>query len=299
MKIGLIGLGRMGYALALNMKESGFEVIATNRSSDKVDEIIKEGVKGVYSVKDLVDAFEDERRVIWLMVPSGEPVDTMIDDLVPLLNVGDIIIDGGNSYYKDTLKRFEKLKPLGIHFVDVGTSGGINGARNGACLMAGGEWEPVSYIEPILEKISIEDGYGYFGSPGSGHYVKMIHNGIEYGMMQAIGEGFDILKASEFDMDFELVSKVWSNGSIIEGLLMRLMHEAFKADGDLSGIIGKVDASGEADWTLQEAVRLKVSAPVITQSLFARYKSKDDERFSEKAVAALRNQFGGHKVYKA
>jgi 6-phosphogluconate dehydrogenase len=223
----------------------------------------------------------------------------MIEELIPLLNYNDIIIDGGNSYYKDTLIRHERLKAIGIHFVDVGTSGGINGARNGACLMAGGEAEPVAFVEPVLEKISIENGYGYFGAPGSGHYVKMIHNGIEYGMMQAMGEGFDILKASEFDLDFELVSKVWSNGSIIEGLLMRLMHEAFKQDGNLESIIGKVDASGEADWTLQEAVRLKVSAPVITQSLFARYKSKDEERFSEKAVAALRNQFGGHKVYKA
>lgn len=299
MKIGLVGLGRMGYALALNMKDSGVEVIATNRSLDKVDEITKEGIKGAYSLKELVEAFGEERRVIWLMVPSGDAVDAMIEELVPLLNYNDIIIDGGNSYYKDTLARHERLKAIGIHFVDVGTSGGINGARNGACLMAGGEAEPVAFIEPVLEKISIENGYGYFGAPGSGHYVKMIHNGIEYGMMQAMGEGFDILKASEFNLDFELVSKVWSNGSIIEGLLMRLMHEAFKQDGNLESIIGKVDASGEADWTLQEAVRLKVSAPVITQSLFARYKSKDEERFSEKAVAALRNQFGGHKVYKA
>ena len=299
MKIGLVGLGRMGYALALNMKDSGVEVIATNRSLDKVDEIVKEGIKGAYTLKEMVDAFGDERRVIWLMVPSGDPVDAMIEELIPLLNFNDIIIDGGNSYYKDTVARAKRLKAIGLQFLDVGTSGGISGARNGACLMAGGEEEAVKYIEPILEKISIENGYGYFGASGSGHYVKMIHNGIEYGMMQAIGEGFDILKASEFDIDFELTSKVWSNGSIIEGLLMRLMHEAFKQDSDLSQIVGKVDASGEADWTLLEAVRLKVSAPVITQSLFTRYKSKDDERFSEKAVAALRNQFGGHKVYKA
>lgn len=299
MKIGLIGLGKMGYALALNMKDSGVEVVAMNRSPEKVDEIVKEGVKGVYSLEALVDAISDERRVIWLMVPSGKPVDDMIESLIPLLKQNDIIIDGGNSNYKDTIRRHRELKSKGIDYVDVGTSGGINGARNGACLMAGGEEEPVNYIEPILEKISIEDGYGYFGAPGSGHYVKMIHNGIEYGMMQAIGEGFDILKASEFDIDFEKVSKVWSNGSIIEGLLMRLMHEAFRADGDLSSIIGKVDSSGEADWTLEEAIRLKVSAPVITQSLFARYKSKDETHFSEKSVAALRNQFGGHKVYKA
>ena len=299
MKIGLIGLGKMGYALSLNMKDSGVEVVAMNRSPEKVDEIIKEGVKGVYTLEALVDAISDERRVIWLMVPSGKPVDDMIESLIPLLKPNDIIIDGGNSNYKDTIRRHRELKSKGIDYVDVGTSGGINGARNGACLMAGGEEEPVSYIEPILEKISIEDGYGYFGAPGSGHYVKMIHNGIEYGMMQAIGEGFDILKASEYDIDFEKVSKVWSNGSIIEGLLMRLMHEAFRADGDLSSIIGKVDSSGEADWTLEEAIRLKVSAPVITQSLFVRYKSKDETHFSEKSVAALRNQFGGHKVYKA
>jgi 6-phosphogluconate dehydrogenase len=165
--------------------------------------------------------------------------------------------------------------------------------------MAGGNREAVAYLEPLLEAIAIKDGYGYFGESGSGHYVKMVHNGIEYGMMQAMGEGFDILKASEYDLDFELVSKVWSNGSIIEGLLMRLMHEAFKESGTLEGIAGIVDASGEADWTLQEAIRLKVSTPVIAQSLFTRYKSKDDDRFSEKSVAALRNQFGGHKIYKS
>lgn len=299
MKIGIIGLGRMGYALAQNMRDSGVEVIAHNRSHDKVHEIIKEGIMGVFSLEELIQSFGDERRVIWLMVPSGNAVDGMIDALVPLLSKSDILIDGGNSNYKNTVERHNRLKALGIDFIDVGTSGGIHGARNGACLMVGGENEPVSYVEPVLEKISIEGGYGYFGAPGSGHYVKMIHNGIEYGMMQAMGEGFDILKASEYAIDFEKVSKVWSNGSIIEGLLMRLMHEAFKEDGNLDRIIGKVDASGEADWTLEEAIRLKVSAPVITQSLFARYKSKDEEKFSEKAVAALRNQFGGHKVYKA
>lgn len=299
MKIGLVGLGRMGYALALNMRDHGVEVIATNRSPEKVDEIIAEGVHGVYTLKELVEAFGSERRVIWLMVPSGAAVDAMIEEVVPMLNPGDILIDGGNSYYKDTIRRHEGLKAKGIDYVDVGTSGGINGARNGACLMAGGERHAVAVIEPVLQSISIKEGYGYFGGPGSGHYVKMIHNGIEYGMMQAIGEGFDILKASEYDIDFSLASKVWSNGSIIEGLLMRLMHEAFKQDANLDEIAGIVDASGEADWTLQEAVRLKVSAPVITSSLFVRYKSKDEERFSEKAVAALRNQFGGHKVYKA
>lgn len=299
MDIGIVGLGKMGYELALNMRDQGLNVVATNRSPEKVDEIKKEGVRGVYSLEDLVSSFGENRRVIWLMVPAGKAVDDNIGSLVPLLNKGDIIIDGGNSNFNDSIKRYNDLKHKGIEFLDVGTSGGTSGARHGACLMVGGDSEPAGFVEPMLKKLAIKDGYGYFGSPGSGHYVKMIHNGIEYGMMQAIGEGFDILKASEFDLDFELVSKVWSNGSIIEGLLMRLMHEAFKQDPNLDAIVGKVDASGEADWTVQESIRLKVSAPVITQSLFTRFKSKDDERFSEKSVAALRNQFGGHKVYKA
>lgn len=299
MDIGIVGLGKMGFELALNMKDQGLKVVATNRSPEKVNEIRNEGVHGVDSIEELVFAFGENRRVIWLMVPAGKAVDDNIDALIPLLRKGDIIIDGGNSNFNDSIRRHGYLKEKGIDFLDVGTSGGTSGARNGACLMVGGEPEPAGYVEPMLKKLAVDDGYGYFGEPGSGHYVKMIHNGIEYGMMQAIGEGFDILKASEFNLDFELVSKVWSNGSIIEGLLMRLMHEAFKNDPTLDSIVGKVDASGEADWTVQESIRLKVSAPVITQSLFTRFKSKDEERFSEKSVAALRNQFGGHKVYKA
>jgi 6-phosphogluconate dehydrogenase len=298
MKIGLIGLGKMGYALAQNMKDHNIDVVVTNRSLSKVDDIKQYGVHGVNSVPALIKALED-KKVVWLMVPAGDPVDQMIETLVPLLKAGDIIIDGGNSNYKDTVRRSEQLKAQGIDFVDVGTSGGVKGARFGACLMAGGSPSAVQYIKPVLKAIAVEDGYGYFGPSGSGHYVKMIHNGIEYGMMQAIGEGFDILKASEYDLDFELVSKVWSHGSIIEGLLMRMMHQAFAESQTLEGILGKVDASGEADWTLAEALRLKVSAPVITQSLFARFKSKDEDHFSEKALAAMRNQFGGHKIYKA
>lgn len=299
MKIGIVGLGKMGYALALNMRDQGVDVLATNRSLDKVRAIEKEGVRGYDSLEALIEGFGSERRVIWLMVPAGEAVDENIKAILPKLNLNDIIIDGGNSNYKDTLRRYEWLNEKGIHFVDVGTSGGTEGARNGACLMVGGDEEAVSYLEPTLKAISTKDGYGYFGRSGSGHYVKMIHNGIEYGMMQAIGEGFDILKASEFDIDFEKVSGVWSHGSIVEGLLMRLMHEAFKENPQLEGIAGKVDASGEADWTLQEAVRLKVSIPTIASSLFVRYKSKDEDVFTEKVVAALRNQFGGHKIYKA
>lgn len=299
MKIGIIGLGKMGYALALNMRDKGVDVLAMNRSGDKVEQIKTEGVKGFDSIEGLMGAFKEHRKVIWLMVPAGDAVDSNIAALFPYLKEKDIIIDGGNSNYKDTIRRYKWLKEKGISYVDIGTSGGTSGARNGACLMVGGDEEPVEYLEPTLKKLALEGGYGYFGASGSGHYVKMIHNGIEYGMMQAIGEGFDILKASEYDLDFEKVSGVWSHGSIIEGLLMRLMHEAFKEDGKLEAIAGKVDASGEADWTMQEAIRLKVSTPVIAQSLFTRYKSKDADLFSEKCVAALRNQFGGHKTYKA
>ena len=298
MKIGLIGLGKMGYALALNMRDQGVNIHVYNRSKEKVDHIKEEGIKGFYDLKTLVESLDESRKVIWLMVPAGETVDALIDELIPMLKQSDIIIDGGNSNYKDTQRRYAKLNELGIDYIDVGTSGGISGARYGACLMAGGDPEPVEYISDILQRIAVKDGYGYFGASGSGHYVKMVHNGIEYGMMQAIGEGFDILKASEYDLDFELTSKVWSNGSIIEGLLMRLMHEAFMESETLEGIKGIVDASGEADWTVEEALRLKVSAPVITQSLYTRFKSKDDDRFSEKSIAALRNQFGGHKIYK-
>ena len=298
MKIGLIGLGKMGYALAQNMKDHGIDLVVTNRTFEKVEEIQKYGIEGAKNVEAMLRKLE-ERKVIWLMVPAGKPVDEMIETLIPYLKSGDILIDGGNSNYMDTVKRYNALRPMGIHLVDVGTSGGINGARNGACLMVGGDEEAVSYIQPALKSIATQDGYGYFGPSGSGHYVKMIHNGIEYGMMQAIGEGFDILRASEYALDFELVSRVWSHGSIVEGLLMRMMHQAFAESQTLEGILGKVDVSGEADWTLAEALRLKVSAPVITQSLFARYKSKDEMHFSEKALAAMRNQFGGHKIYKA
>lgn len=298
MKIGLVGLGKMGYALALNMKDSGIAVGVTNRTYDKVQAIEKEGVKGYQTLDELLDAFEDKRRVVWLMLPAGEIVEAYIEELSEKLNPGDILIDGGNSNYLDTQRRYERLKPKGIHFVDVGTSGGVEGARNGACLMVGGDQEAVNWIGDDLEKLAVPNGYGYFGQSGSGHYVKMIHNAIEYGMMQAIGEGFDLMQASEYDIDFAQAAKVWSHGSIIEGLLMRLMHQAFEKDGQLENILPRVDASGEADWAVQEALRLKVSAPVIVQSLLVRYKSKDEEGFSEKAVAALRHEFGGHKLYK-
>lgn len=296
MKIGLVGLGKMGFQLALNMKDHGIDVIAYDVSSDVVKQIQAQGIEGADSYATLIRALPHP-RVIWLMVPSGPVVDKVLMTIQPLLLQGDIVIDGGNSLYLDSIRRFETLQKVGVHFVDVGTSGGTEGARHGACLMVGGEPEIVSYLEPVFTRVATQDGYGYMGQPGSGHFVKMVHNGIEYGMMQAIGEGFELMNASRYDINYEQVSKVWSHGSIIEGLLMRNVHTAFSKDAQLTSIEGKVDDSGEGQWMVEEALRTKVALPVITQSLYSRYKSRDEEKFSEKVVAAMRNVFGGHAVY--
>lgn len=297
MKVGLIGLGRMGYNLALNMRDNKYDVHAFNRSREKVDEVIEEGIKGYYTVEEMVLALDD-RKVIWMMIPAGNPIDNMIDTLLPMLKENDILIDGGNSFYTDTLRRGDYLQQYGIHYIDAGTSGGIDGARNGACMMVGGDKEPIDYLENFFKSLNVENGYLHCGHRGSGHYVKMVHNGIEYGMMQAIGEGFSILDKCPFKLDHEAVARVWSNGSIIEGLLMTLTEKVFQHNEDLNNIIPIVDASGEGEWTVLEAVRLKVSAPIISNSLFIRYSSKDKKSYSNKVVSALRNEFGGHKIHK-
>lgn len=297
MRIGLIGLGRMGYNLALNAKDKGHELVVFNRTIEKVKEAEQEGLIGAYSLEELVQKLEG-RKIIWLMVPSGNAVDEMLQKLLPLLNKHDIVIDGGNSNYKDTLRRYNELKSKGIDFVDIGTSGGIEGARNGACTMIGAEVDVFEYIEPFIKDISIENGYLYTGANGSGHFVKMVHNGIEYGMMQAIAEGFEILEKSQFNLDFEKVAKVWNNGSVIRGWLMELSEKAFKKDPHLEGIKGVMYSSGEGLWTVQEALDLKVPATVITQSLLMRYRSEQEDTFSGKVVAALRNEFGGHETKK-
>jgi len=297
MKIGIIGLGKMGLNLALNMLDHDIEVVG-------YDAYLKPELKNNYneiqykkSLKGVVDELTPP-RIIWVMVPAGDPTTVVIDELSALLDSKDIIMDGGNTRYTESIERAKKLKEKDIFFLDVGTSGGQDGARNGVCLMVGGEKEAYDTVEPLFSVIAKEDGYGHMGESGSGHFVKMVHNGIEYGMMQAIGEGFDLLEASPFDLDYEKISKVWSNGSIIEGLLMDMVYSAVSKDPKLSKIIGRVDDSGEGQWTVEEALKFKVSVPVIAQALFSRYKSKDDHKFSEKVVAAMRNEFGGHKVYK-
>ncbi len=297
MKIGMVGLGKMGFNLTLNLLDHGHEVVAYDTASERIESAANHGATGAHSLSELVQSL-GERRVIWLMVPAGNAVDTLINQLIPLLKKGDITIDGGNSNYKDTLRRYGKLDALGIDFVDVGTSGGISGARDGACTMIGAKDEVFAHIEQIFADICVENGYLHTGANGSGHFVKMVHNGVEYGMMQAIGEGFDILEKSRFDIDHEAVAKVWSNGSVIRGWLMELAQSAFSKDAQLSGIKDVAHSSGEGLWTAQEALELKVPAPVITTALLTRFGSQQSESFSTKVVAALRGEFGGHDVDK-
>lgn len=299
MEVGLIGLGKMGYNIALNMRDNNINVKAYARNGETLAQMASEGGVETYSdLAKMVNALE-KPRVVWMMITAGKPVDMVIDQLVPLMEKGDILVDGGNSRFNDTLRRGDMLEELGIYYVDAGTSGGTDGARNGACMMVGGDMAAIQRLEEAFINLNVPDGYLHCGARGSGHYVKMVHNGIEYGMMQAIGEGFNILKASQFELDFEKIAHVWDSGSIIEGYLMTCMENAFKNNGaEMADVIPRIDALGEGQWTVEEAIRLQVPAPVITNSLFVRYASKDDVAFSDRVVAALRNEFGGHKLHK-
>lgn len=297
MEIGLVGLGRMGFNLALNMRDKGHRVVAYNRTAEKTRKAEQEGITGAYSLRELVDKLTPP-RVVWLMVPAGPPVDELINQLVPLLSKGDTLIDGGNSFYKDTLRRSPVVQAKGVNFVDVGTSGGIEGARNGACTMIGASDEIFARLEPLFRDISVPDGYLHTGPNGTGHFVKMVHNGIEYGMLQAIGEGFELLSKSPFTLNYREIARVWDHGSVIRGWLMELMERAFGKDARLEGIRGVMHSSGEGLWTAQTALELGVPAPVITESVFMRFRSEQEDSFAGKVVAALRNEFGAHQFEK-
>jgi 6-phosphogluconate dehydrogenase len=297
MKIGLIGLGKMGYNLALNLKDHGHDVVAYDVNEASVKQIRGEGVEGVTSIEALVEHLASP-KIVWLMVPAGQPVDDVLDTLTPLLGAGDIVIEGGNSHYKDSLRRYQSLKEKGIHFLDCGTSGGVEGARHGVCTMIGGEPEAWKQVEPLFRDISVENGYHFTGQPGAGHFLKMVHNGIEYGMMQAIAEGFEVLHKSEFDYDYEQVARVWRHGSVIRSWLMDLTERAFAKDPKLDSIKGIMHSSGEGKWTLETALDLQAVTPVIALSLLMRYRSLEEDTFHGKVVAALRNEFGGHAVVK-
>ncbi|MDI6452987.1 phosphogluconate dehydrogenase (NAD(+)-dependent, decarboxylating) [Peloplasma aerotolerans] len=297
MKIRLIGLGKMGRSIALNLKDHNHEVLGYDIKESARDKFAELKLDVVHDLPSLLKRDEKERAVVLLFVPN-EAVDSVLEKLIPILNKDDIVIDGGNSNFNISIKRYHLLKGKGIDFVDLGTSGGISGARYGVCLMAGGSKEVVTYLEPMFKDISQENGYAYVGKPGAGHFVKMVHIGIEYGMMQAISEGFSLLEASPFELDYEEISRAWSNGSLIESALIKHAHNAFAKDSHLNDLEGKIDDTGEGMWMIEEALKYKVSLPVITQSLYARYKSKDNRLFGEKVVAAMRKEFGGHAVYR-
>ncbi len=295
MKIGFVGLGKMGLPMTERLLKGGHDVVVYNRSREKVEKAVENGAEGSQSVEELVDRLEG-RKVVWLMVPSGSLVDDMIEKVSVKMNKNDIIIDGGNSNWKDSMRRGTSLSEKGIHYIDCGTSGGVWGLENGYCLMYGGEEEPCSYAEPIFRTLAPENGYLRCGKTGSGHFVKMVHNGIEYGMMQAYAEGFAIMEKSEFNIDNRAVSKVWQHGSVIRSWLLELADKAFSDDPELEKLEPFVADSGEGRWTVDAAVELGVPAPVISSSIFSRFQSQGNGDFSMKILSALRNQFGGHAV---
>ncbi|ACK60857.1 MULTISPECIES: phosphogluconate dehydrogenase (NAD(+)-dependent, decarboxylating) [Bacillus] len=296
MQVGLIGLGKMGLNLGKNLMDHKHEVAAFDLNASAVEEMKEYGATGTSSLSELVQSLQSP-RILWVMVPHAV-VDSVIDEVTPLLSKGDILIEAGNSHYKESIRRYEQLKKDGIHFMDAGTSGGMEGARNGACYMIGGDQEAWDIVEPIFRDTAVENGFLYAGKAGSGHFLKMVHNGIEYGMMAAIGEGFEILEKSEFDYDYEKVSRVWNNGSVIRSWLMELTENAFSKDAKLDEIKGVMHSSGEGKWTVETALDLQTATPVIAMSLLMRYRSLDNDTFTGKVVAALRNEFGGHAVEK-
>ncbi|MGE7713118.1 6-phosphogluconate dehydrogenase (decarboxylating) [Priestia megaterium] len=296
MKVGLVGLGKMGINLGQNLLDQRHDVVAFDVNSNAVEQMKEYGASGVSSLQELVQSLETP-RVVWLMVPHTV-VDSVISEVKPLLAEGDIVIEAGNSHYKESIRRYNELKENKIRFMDVGTSGGMEGARNGACYMIGGDREAWEIVEPIFRDTAVENGYLYAGEAGSGHFLKMVHNGIEYGMMAAIGEGFEVLEKSQFDYDYEKVARVWNNGSVIRSWLMELTENAFSKDAKLDGIKGVMNSSGEGKWTVETALDLQTATPVIAMSLLMRYRSLEDDTFTGKVVSALRNEFGGHAVEK-
>ena len=297
MKLAMIGLGRMGGNMVERLMRHGLETVVFDRSPDTVAKYAGLGAAGAKDLQDLVKQLPTP-RVIWIMVPAGDPVDQTIATLFPMLSAGDILIDGGNSNFHDTIRRAERLRADRIELIDAGTSGGIWGLENGYCLMVGGSDAAVKHCEPIFTALAPESGYLHVGPSGSGHYVKMVHNGIEYGLLQAYAEGYEILHESKTfpELDLAAIAEVWQHGSVVRSWLNELAALAFSRDGSLSAIKGWVADSGEGRWTVQEAIDLDVPAPVITLSLQARFRSRQAESFGAKVIAALRNEFGGHAV---
>jgi 6-phosphogluconate dehydrogenase len=296
MQLAMIGLGRMGGNMVQRLQQGGHQVVVFDRSADAVKAHVAMGAKAAQDLADLCGQLSAP-RVVWVMVPSGAAVESTIEQLLPGLSKGDVIIDGGNSNFKDSIRRAASLKEKGIAFIDAGTSGGIWGLTVGYCLMIGATPEAFKRCEPIFKTLAPADGYAHVGPPGAGHYVKMIHNGIEYGMLQAYAEGYEILHASKnFKLDLHQIAAVWNRGSVVRSWLNELAERAFANDTELSALKGYVEDSGEGRWTVQEAIDLDVPAPVITLSLLTRFRSRQGDSFGAKVIAALRNEFGGHAV---
>jgi 6-phosphogluconate dehydrogenase len=296
MRIGFVGLGRMGANMVRRLLRDGHEVVAFNRTPERTREIAAEGAEPAFTLEELVAKLAPPRAV-WVMVPAGDATEAQVDALLRLLAPGDTIIDGGNANFHDDVRRHAKAAAAGVRFVDAGTSGGIWGLQVGYCLMVGGDREAVAPLEPIFRSLAPEDGYLHVGGPGAGHYVKMVHNGIEYGMMQAYAEGFEILHASDYGLDLAAIADLWNHGSVVRSWLLELAERAFRANGqDLAQLKGWVADSGEGRWTVQEAIDRDIPAPVITLSLLARFRSRQDDSYSARVLAALRNEFGGHPV---
>ncbi len=297
MRLAMIGLGKMGMNMARRLMQGNHEVVAYDLSKEAVQQISEEGASGAASLQEVAERLSGP-RIVWIMLPAGKPVEETISRLKELLKPEDIIIDGGNSYYKDDRRRYEALQETGINYMDVGVSGGVWGLEVGYCMMMGGDEAVFKYLEPIFKTLAPEDGYLYCGKSGAGHFVKMVHNGIEYGLMQAYGEGFEILDASEFaeSFDYAKIAHLWNQGSVIRSWLLELAEDAFSKNAELADITGYVEDSGEGRWTVQQAVDSGVPAEVITLSLMRRFRSRQQDPFTERVLAALRREFGGHAV---
>ena len=296
MELGFIGLGRMGGNMVQRLLQGGeHQVVVYDRNADAAAAVSQFGARPAASLETLMGLLKPP-RVVWMMVPSGDPVDQTLNALMALGTPGDIFIDGGNSYFKDSVRRAETTESRGFHFMDVGTSGGIWGLQVGYCMMIGGRKEDFQRVEPIFKTLAPENGYGYMGASGAGHYVKMVHNGVEYAMMQAYAEGFEIMHTSPFNLDNEQIARLWNQGSVVRSWLLELAESAFQKDPQLSKIKGYVEDTGEGRWTVLTAIEQDVPATAIAHSLFARFGSRQDDSFGNRLLAALRNEFGGHAV---
>jgi 6-phosphogluconate dehydrogenase len=295
MELAILGLGRMGANMVRRLLRDDHKVIAYNRSPDPVTEAEQHGAIGARTIEEALEQLSTP-RVLWMMIPHGDPVDQMIDELLPKLSKGDILIDGGNSNWKKSVERAERVRANGVNYLDIGVSGGIWGLEIGYCLMIGGDEASYRHVEPAFRTLAPENGYLLVGPNGAGHFSKMIHNGIEYGMMQAYAEGFELMESSPYDYDLKAVSDLWNSGSVIRSWLLELAARAYQHDPDMSSIHGYVEDSGEGRWTIEQAIDSAVPAPVLTLALMMRFRSRQEDSYSARVVAALRKEFGGHAV---